>query len=794
MPAHQKTTPQLAPLTPTAPALEGRAAEGAGNAARASQLPQAQGSAAPGLSAWGAGAAAGAGATWKAAPTREQVLAGTPLERGHQGDLVSWVQAALTRLGLPVGQTGQYGPTTEALVTEFQRVWGVGKTGKVGKDTLGTLTRAIACSVSLQEFTSMSPGIDPNTAKVYLPHLNASMLRANISSDARKAAYIAQLGHESDGFNTLEEYASGADYEGRRDLGNTQKGDGKRFKGRGPIQITGRANYRSYGDAVGVDLIKDPALAATPGVGFQLAAEYWKRNDLNRYADRGEFDTVTQRINGGQNGRADRRSRWATAKSVLAKNANKPKVVAQPAPALAPSAPTVGPSAPGATTGPAGPGEAEAAGGALDSLMPAALTGDYAAAAQAARQLAAAQGQAEGPLGAAALQLAAALDQLAAARAALEAGEGEGARAAAHAGANGLRALRDAGHLSPNLADPAVAEAGQLWRRAAQARAGGQGPAPAPTPSPSPGPAPAPPAPERPADDLKTVSDAISAKRALRVGDEGPAVLALQRLLGMGGAGLSGRFGPTTAAVVQKAQREAGLVADGVVGPATLGALRGRTATAGRDQDLRALEAAVARGALRLGDKGEGVLALQRLLGMSGAGATGTFGQTTLAVLKKHQREAGLEVDGIAGRGTLQSLRGGGGGGGQPMGEQDAYRNGAKLGKIKVVRIDGVLMAEPMVPHWSRLKAAAARDGVTLKANSGFRTMDEQRALYRGYVNGTRGLAAAPGYSNHQHGEAIDIDVVSDAAYRWMFRNAPGMGWRNTVPSEPWHWEYFWRR
>jgi LAS superfamily LD-carboxypeptidase LdcB len=135
-----------------------------------------------------------------------------------------------------------------------------------------------------------------------------------------------------------------------------------------------------------------------------------------------------------------------------------------------------------------------------------------------------------------------------------------------------------------------------------------------------------------------------------------------------------------------------------------------------------------------------------------------------------------------------------GGGGGEAAGEFEAYRNGAKLGKIQIVRMDGVLLAQPMVPHWTRLKAAAARDGVQLRANSGFRTMDEQRALYQGYVNGTRGLAAAPGYSNHQHGEAIDIDVVSDAAYRWMFRNAPAMGWRNTVPSEPWHWEYFWRR
>jgi putative chitinase len=136
-----------------------------------------------------------------------------------------------------------------------------------------------------------------------------------LSADGGPPHATEKIGPESNSTASwCEPHPSGQQYEGRTDLGNIHRGDGKRFKGRGPIQITGRDNYQSYGDAIGVDIINDPELAATPEVGFQLAAEYWTRNDLNRYADRGQFNTVTERINGGQNGKADRRNRWARAR------------------------------------------------------------------------------------------------------------------------------------------------------------------------------------------------------------------------------------------------------------------------------------------------------------------------------------------------------------------------------------------------------------------------------------------------------------------------------------------------
>src|SRR5258705_12947602 len=112
----------------------------------------------------------------------------------------------------------------------------------------------------------------------------------------------------------MEEIASGAAYEGRKDLGNPQPGDGKRYKGRGPIQLTGRANYTRYGGLLCLDLVNDPTIAATKEVGFRIAGQFWKLNGLNELADQQQFKAITKRINGGYNSLHDR-----------IKNYNRPK-------------------------------------------------------------------------------------------------------------------------------------------------------------------------------------------------------------------------------------------------------------------------------------------------------------------------------------------------------------------------------------------------------------------------------------------------------------------------------------
>ena len=142
----------------------------------------------------------------------------------------------------------------------------------------------------------------------------------------RASAFIAQLAHESGEFRFMEEIwgptAAQQRYEPvtklSRALGNTETGDGLRFKGRGPIQITGRANYARYGDLLGVDLVAGPEAAATPGIGFRIAGVFWQHNGLNERADARDFEGITKRINGGLNGQAERLRYYELAQKVLA--------------------------------------------------------------------------------------------------------------------------------------------------------------------------------------------------------------------------------------------------------------------------------------------------------------------------------------------------------------------------------------------------------------------------------------------------------------------------------------------
>ena len=122
------------------------------------------------------------------------------------------------------------------------------------------------------------------------------------------AQFLSQMAHESDRFQAMEEYASGAKYEGRADLGNTQKGDGVRFKGRGYIQLTGRANYRTFGRLVGVDLEKYPEKAEDPEIAAKIAIAYWNQRVRGRVESFSDTKQVTKLINGGDRNLADRKA------------------------------------------------------------------------------------------------------------------------------------------------------------------------------------------------------------------------------------------------------------------------------------------------------------------------------------------------------------------------------------------------------------------------------------------------------------------------------------------------------
>lgn len=115
----------------------------------------------------------------------------------------------------------------------------------------------------------------------YIEWLNYFMPKYGIDTNKEVAAFIAQIGHESGQLRYVEELASGKAYEGRKDLGNTQVGDGIKFKGRGLIQITGRANYTQLSKDLGEDFVKNPSLLSTPKYAVQSACWFWNKNKLN---------------------------------------------------------------------------------------------------------------------------------------------------------------------------------------------------------------------------------------------------------------------------------------------------------------------------------------------------------------------------------------------------------------------------------------------------------------------------------------------------------------------------------
>ncbi len=192
--------------------------------------------------------------------------------------------------------------------------------------------------LTVEDLQSIMPRLKPrpNEAQSYIAPLNAALERFEITTDKRMAAFLAQVAHESYDLKFWHEVwgptAAQRRYEPPSELaqrlGNTEPGDGERYKGRGPIQLTGRGNYRRYGAMLGLDLESQPELVAEPDTGFLVAGLFWKEAGCNELADRmtgpGDalelFSQITRRINGGLNGLDDRVKRWEYAKRILGVN------------------------------------------------------------------------------------------------------------------------------------------------------------------------------------------------------------------------------------------------------------------------------------------------------------------------------------------------------------------------------------------------------------------------------------------------------------------------------------------
>ena len=215
-------------------------------------------------------------------------------------------------LGEPLAEDGLYGSRTESGIRAFH----VGVLGAANPelrvDPGGRALAALAEGLPRELDTRALQGIMAHSSSErverYARPLIERMAANGIDSARRRRHFLAQIGHESGGLRYTEELASGDAYEGRIDLGNTEPGDGPRFKGRGLIQLTGRANYAAYGAEVGLDLLGDAreSLSHDPLRAVDVACWFWRAHGLNALADRDDLEAVTRRLNGGLNGLDDR--------------------------------------------------------------------------------------------------------------------------------------------------------------------------------------------------------------------------------------------------------------------------------------------------------------------------------------------------------------------------------------------------------------------------------------------------------------------------------------------------------
>ena len=306
----------------------------------------------------------------------------------------------------------------------------------------------------------------------------------------------------------------------------------------------------------------------------------------------------------------------------------------------------------------------------------------------------------------------------------------------------------------------------------------------------------------------------------LREGSKGQHVTTLQnrlKALGFNPGAADGDFGPKTEAAVKDFQHKAGLAADGVVGPKTWDALEKDHASPAPapkpipkppPPSFKAPNAV-----LREGSKGQHVTTLQnrlKNLGINPGGVDGNFGPGTANAVRSFQQAAGLSADGVVGPKTWDALEKGKDAmkhpvtppsgnvpGLGPVSSTRGYVNGVAR-KIQVATVDGKKVEADTAKAYLRMKAAAAKDGVNLNIVSGFRTMEQQQALWNGWQRRLPGYnpAAKPGYSNHQSGVALDLNTQGSSrshgtgkVYNWLANNAHKFGFKR-IPIEHWHWEY----
>lgn len=198
--------------------------------------------------------------------------------------------------------------------------------------------------LSLDQLKKISPrmGKNPITASKYIVMFNDACTYAEINTELRVAAFLAQVLHESCELKYMREIwdtvkvPQQLKYERPmvngvlaplvnppdkiplwQRLGNLNQGDGYKYRGAGPIQLTGGSNIHAAAKDIGVDIDLHPELLDDPGFGFKGSAWFWKTHNLNTYADIPNFDKITLTINGGYTGKPERDAWYARAKAVI---------------------------------------------------------------------------------------------------------------------------------------------------------------------------------------------------------------------------------------------------------------------------------------------------------------------------------------------------------------------------------------------------------------------------------------------------------------------------------------------
>lgn len=243
---------------------------------------------------------------------------------------VKLVQAALNlvkhgnyRLSNRIEINGKMGADTVAAIEHFQRTV-AGATSPDGRiDTTGKTIQLLKTSIekglNANSFSAIMANGPKVTQQMYFPLFQSQMPRYQVVTPLRIAHFLAQLGHESLSLTYSEELASGEAYEGRKDLGNNKTGDGKRFKGRGFIQLTGRSNYEAYAKDACLNIMQsgNESLLGTFPYALDVSLWFWKRQKLNVLADADDLRGITRRVNGGYNGLPDRQQYLDRAKYFL---------------------------------------------------------------------------------------------------------------------------------------------------------------------------------------------------------------------------------------------------------------------------------------------------------------------------------------------------------------------------------------------------------------------------------------------------------------------------------------------